>query len=157
MNTLDTFIKNWEESAVEYYLDLKAQRKAIFDHRWELMEKYGFQSYDRNTILPEDYKAAKEAERSFDFKLTKQSLHIIRHDEKRMKALITKEAETKKKNLINRIEKKAGKFVDCGELFIGFDGNINGYIEGDLKRVNVSTIYAGGHNIQCLHYRILVK
>jgi glucan phosphorylase len=71
--------------------------------------------------------------------------------------MLDREVENKRSLLFDRIEKKAGKVVDAAGLYIGHDGNINGVVVGENKTVRVTTIYAGGYNIQCLHYRILVK
>ena len=75
----------------------------------------------------------------------------------KLNKMLDKEVENKRKTLIVRIEKKAGKIQDAGCLFIGINGEINGSIKGDKATVQVETIYAGGFNIQCLHYRVLVK
>jgi hypothetical protein len=74
-----------------------------------------------------------------------------------LNGILDREVAAKKASLIKRIEKKAGKFSNCDTLSIGVDGNINGYIQGEIGEVAVSTIYAGGYNIQRLHYRVLVK
>ena len=71
--------------------------------------------------------------------------------------ILDREVVTRKKVLISRVEKKVGKIQDASGLYLGVDGEINGYIKGEKAAVEVRTIYAGGHNIQCLHYRVLVK
>lgn len=65
-------------------------------------------------------------------------------------------------NLIARTEKKIGKITDASYLKLD-DGNryegtvITGFITGEKGKVVVSTIEAGGYNIQCWHTRVLVK
>lgn len=67
-----------------------------------------------------------------------------------------REAERKYNQFIAKIEKKVGE-VEEANLVIGIDGNINGFVQGDKGKALVETILAGGYNIQCLHYRILIK
>jgi len=71
--------------------------------------------------------------------------------------MLTKEFARKKIALINRVEKKGGKVIDALELHYGVDSGINGHINCKDKIVEIRTIFAGGYNIQCLHYRVLVK
>jgi hypothetical protein len=43
------------------------------------------------------------------------------------------------------------------ELRIDSIGEINGIIQGTISNAKVRTITAGGYNIQCFHYRVLVN
>lgn len=74
-----------------------------------------------------------------------------------LERILTKDVAAKKKSLIARIEKKAGTIVDASYLGIGPTGELEGLVEGTLSTVKVWTIGAGGMNIQCFHYRVLVK
>lgn len=49
-----------------------------------------------------------------------------------------------------------GKITDAKGLTIGMNGELNGLVIGDKDSATVTTILAGGYNIQCLHYRVLV-
>lgn len=149
-NTIDTFLKNWEYSArafytenVQYFIESRNNRiKADELGNEELVEK-----------LYNEYEA-------FTKNLPKQQLELISalaYGWKNLDVVLKKEVESKKKKLIATVEKKAGKILDTTNLYIGKDGNINGIVTGEIKTVNVETILAGGYNIQCLHYRILVK
>lgn len=71
--------------------------------------------------------------------------------------LAEKEAEMKKLDLISRIQEKAGAIIDASYLRMGNNGSLNGKVIGEKKSVWVETILAGGYNIQCLHYRVLVN
>ena len=75
----------------------------------------------------------------------------------RLNEILDKEVVRKKKALIARVKKTAGTIVDASGLRIGVNSEINGTVDGEIKTVHVQTIYAGGYNIQCLHYRVLVK
>jgi hypothetical protein len=87
----------------------------------------------------------------------KTNISIIQHDDQWIEKFLDREVEAKKQNLITRITKKAGNILDASGLYIANNGEINGLIKGDIKTVKVETITAGGYNIQCYHFRVLVK
>ena len=82
--------------------------------------------------------------------------YIIWNSKINLDQALDREVLSKKKTLFARLEKKAGNVLNAN-LNIGVNGEINGTITGDIATVKIETIYAGGHNIQCLHYRVLVK
>jgi len=84
-------------------------------------------------------------------------MHIITEKMGEIDTLLDKEVDRKREALITRVEKKAGRIIDASGLRVGDDGEINGRIKGEENTVNINTITAGGYNIQCLHYRLLVK
>lgn len=57
--------------------------------------------------------------------------------------------------LVNKVSDITGTITNV-DLDIGVDGSINGIVTGTEGTANVETIVAGGYNIQCLHYRVLV-
>jgi hypothetical protein len=59
--------------------------------------------------------------------------------------------------LVLRVKEKVGEITDAAGLHIGMNGEINGLVVGVKGSATINTILAGGHNIQCLHYRVLVK
>jgi hypothetical protein len=69
--------------------------------------------------------------------------------------LIEKDVEDKRNIFYDRVSEKAGNIVDA-RLRIGNNGEINGWVTGDKATVTVDTITAGGWNIQCRHFRVLV-
>jgi hypothetical protein len=87
----------------------------------------------------------------------KTNINIIEHDDQWINNYLDKEVIAKKQSLIVRIQKKAGNILDGSNLSIAENGEINGYIIGDIKKVKVETITAGGYNVQCYHFRVLVK
>lgn len=73
---------------------------------------------------------------------------------------LEKEIEQEKNNklidLMTRVSKITGEITDASNLHLTA-GNLNGYIIGVEGSANVETIGAGGYNIQCYHYRTLIK
>ena len=72
-----------------------------------------------------------------------------------------KDAETLVLNLINRTIEITGKITDAKYLRIDSDNNgysiINGTVVGEKGKASVTSIGAGGYNIQRYHIRVLVK
>lgn len=180
---LDQFLAEWKESARTYYEELREEYFAESERVHEITA-YGlrkvihFYTYERvysddriDEILSElptmdDYEAHKIQKKVSEAMYkewldehTKKDIDIIKsmYAEGFLEDVLNKEVAHKRKNFIAKVEKKAGEIVDASGLTIGVDGSINGYVVGTKKKVHVETIYAGGYNIQCLHYRLLVK
>lgn len=132
---IDQFLALWREKAHKYYTDLRAKYLDLY------------RGVD------------KEAYKKFDKALTKNDKAIIgnMYDKNFLEKLLDQEVVTKKKAFIVKIEEKAGKIQDVKGLYVGVDGSINGIAIGSEGKVEVESILAGGYNIQCLHYRVLVK
>jgi hypothetical protein len=66
------------------------------------------------------------------------------------------EKRAKLLDLIGRIMSTVGTITDASALYIGLEGDINGYIVGTEGKAKIQTIGAGGYNIQCFHFRTLI-
>ena len=69
---------------------------------------------------------------------------------------LKKEADEKYDDIIERTNAVTGKITDASGLSVGAKGELNGYIIGEKGTAKVSTIGAGGYNIQCFHFRTLI-
>jgi hypothetical protein len=139
MQKLNQFLQEMKEQSSKYYVELHKQfrNEANGTYRQRARKLYETTSKHMASLMEEWH-------RSETF-------------EKVLNELLDKEMEKKKQDLIKRVEKKGGKIVDSFYLTIGSNGGLNGYIICENKNVRVETIFAGGYNIQCLHYRVLVK
>ena len=63
----------------------------------------------------------------------------------------------KRIDLYGRCSAVVGVITDATGLRSSGNGSINGVVVGEDGKAFVETILAGGYNIQCLHYRVLVK
>lgn len=78
-------------------------------------------------------------------------------DEEKLNKTIAQEKLNKYYDLCNRITAEVGEIIDASGLSIGNQkGELNGIVKGTEGTARVETISAGGYNIQCFHYRVLV-
>lgn len=68
-----------------------------------------------------------------------------------------KAVRNQKMNILIRSFPVVGKLEDIQFGTIGMNGEFNGTVRGEHGIANIRTIMAGGYNIQCLHYRVLVN
>lgn len=147
LKEIKEFINQWKLRAIKYY------RQAIEDYKKEyeeLKEKY----YQSN----EDYKKEKRQllEKYNQIVVNLSYGYSSKDREERLLKIIEREATAKEKTLIARVNKEVGLIVKAINLKVGLNGELNGSIKGENGTCKIETIYAGGYNIQCLHYRVLV-
>lgn len=85
-----------------------------------------------------------------DFKVEKERLEWLNKG-------LERERKQKLLDLFNRIYKVTGKIIDGTDLKINEKGNLDGIVKGEVNNVKVETVGVGGYNIQCFHFRTLVK
>lgn len=138
---IEQFLAEWKEAARSYYLALGDEYKALAAEA-------------RKTGNFDKLKEWADGRSKAEYEIV--SYKVVHYPED-LEPFLVREVNAKRKNLISRIEKKAGKIKDARYLTIGKDGNINGQVVGEKATVYVETISAGGHTIQKFHYRVLVK
>lgn len=131
---LDQFLAAWKDSALEYYCNLKETKQKLM------------RGNDR------------EAYEDFLCGTPNSHLDFIQYENRKsMSEKLDKEVEYRKAQFLFKIEKKGGKIKEVNYLTFGCEGSINGMFNCENGNVVVRSILAGGYNIQCLHYRVLVK
>ena len=142
VEAVEAFLKNWEAQAIGYY---KAEVEEYYKMKVELAH---MRWSERQYHLRARFTGAVE------------KYCEIYNDEKRNEKIVAdmaKEVEARRIDLYNRCAKIVGTVTDAIGLRLGNNGSINGFVIGTEGKAEVETIYAGGYNIQCLHYRVLVK
>lgn len=72
----------------------------------------------------------------------------------------TKQSLTLFSNLLNKVSSKVGNITDLSDLTTTSGNNeivLNGVVTGENGSVKVQSILAGGHGVQRLHIRTLIK
>ena len=119
-------------------------------------------SYD---IREAKNKISRRYRQLFENKYTQSDLSIISKiveyyeyiNMEKLDNILNDEVEAKKEMFVNRVSAIVGIIKDMKDFNIGANGEINGIAIGDKTKAKVTTIIAGGYNIQCEHFRVLVN
>lgn len=84
-----------------------------------------------------------------------QAYRTRRWDDEWLDSVITEEMNRKLVQLMNKVCKITGELINA-DLYIE-KGDLNGIAVGKEGKARVTTIGAGGYNIQRFHYRVLTK
>ena len=165
----------WKERVEKYYLDCFEQygteylayRKEDKEYSaW--LNREGFKlrrdnraEYDR---ISKEHKEKENAFRSrwnfitpyVEWKWNAENTPVKTFDLEKLRKMLEREADAKYDFIIERTNAITGKITDATNLSVGGKGDLNGYIIGEKGTAKVNTIGAGGHNIQCFHFRTLI-
>lgn len=164
---IEEFLDTWVVKSKDFYNNRKIACHAYMDD----IEKQKKELCEKNNVNPNIYHATRDLYK--DNKLDGETInkhmnnlfpqfvlnHIYDKDEnwnEDLDIMLNKERENKKYIFYIRITEKVGNITDAEDLHIGNNGEINGKVIGDKGTVYIETITAGGYNIQCLHFRVLV-
>lgn len=140
IEAVEMFLKEWRNKAYEFYTkELEEVGPFIRD-----VESQGLKYKEQQEIL---------RKRFTELVL---GLHHTSNKLEKLNKILDREVRDKREQLFERCFYVVGKITDASMLYIGHDGSLNGHIAGEKGKASVTTIYAGGYNIQCLHYRVLV-
>ena len=114
--------------------------KELATIRFNETKKDEYYSYDNN----------------FGYNATDGEYVLKAFNDDKLSKIIEAEKKAKYEDLCNRISAVVGEITDVSNLRISAKGNLDGIVEGTKGRAKVETIGAGGWNIQCFHYRVLV-
>lgn len=120
-----------------------------------------FKSYkeSRNAIEQLKEKYTIDDEFYAEMKKRKISSNVLRFAGKtdaQLKEAAEDEANILVINLYERCSVYTGNVLEVKYANIANNGEINGIVIGESGSAEIRTIVAGGYNIQCLHYRVLV-
>lgn len=166
------FLEGWKNQAKEFYVDHFPKYLKAYEEYREAQQKYtdwwnknGFRTRREN---PEEYKQREreQEEHSHIFHSTWNFIapYVYRDrncklafDMIKLEKDLNDEANRKYDFIIERTNAIVGTITDASHLYVGDKGDLNGYIIGTDGVAKVQTIGAGGYNIQCFHFRTLIK
>ena len=163
------FLEQWKTQSyrwhVKRYEDYLVFKQELKEKAAAFKEANGIPDYKMPTkaqkeLLEENNMDSKSLARRLAKYAGQAVLHMetMRDSERLVWLEKTLEEEKNRKllDLVRRVTEVAGQIKGADTLEIGHDGNLNGYVYGTKEIVKVETIMAGGWNIQCFHYRVLV-
>ena len=120
-----------------------------------------FKSYIKNrefiTALRKQYTNDDEFYKEIaDRKVSSNVLRFMNKSDAELKEAAEDEATILVINMYERCLPYTGKINEFKYARIPANGELNGLAIGEAGNAEVRTIVAGGYNIQCLHYRVLV-
>ena len=78
-------------------------------------------------------------------------------DGEKLKKELEEDKKAKYDDMIERTNYIVGTITDASRLEVGAKGELNGIVIGERGKAKVETIGAGGYNIQCFHFRTLIR
>lgn len=169
IEVLVTFLAKWRENSYNWYIE---NAKLYIDLKNKYEEEFKAYICDyikENNSTDIDWRTKYNLERRFKedyyarinsvtYDIVGYQTDINKIDYNKLNKLLDEEVKRKYKDLCHRISDVVGIIQNASNLYIGRqNGEINGYVEGTKGKCFVETISAGGYNIQCFHYRVLVK
>ncbi|MFA7708474.1 MAG: hypothetical protein WCX73_05985 [Candidatus Pacearchaeota archaeon] len=166
---IEEFLEQWKVKVIEWfkmdYQRLKEYKKELKQKEEELRQwqqenkiyHWGKETKEKEKELGIDYETKTKKLHMFFHSLTLNLIQFGKEWEEQLEKEIEKDKNNKRELLVLRVKKITGKILDASFLHMGVNGEINGYIIGEKGKAKVETITAGGWNIQCYHFRVLVK
>lgn len=137
---IDNFLAQWKQKQKEHAV-------RIFDY----VSNY---KYELCRYSKED-REVRKMKNSLSYDLGYHIKHNTKSSVVYVESTLDKEVAKRKQNLINAIIKKGGNIISVIRLIFNID--LDGAFECEKGTVDLKTIGAGGYNIQCYHYRTLIK
>lgn len=154
--------------------ELKALKRREYNraiHGYEYVDKYtneqienilkGISTYDiediKYYIRDRHIKDFRNKHFASDMSIVDDIVENDTINDNRLNKILDYDVKVKKEMFISRIKEVIGEIKDLTGLRIGNNGEINGIAKGVKCNAKVETITAGGWNIQCYHFRVLVN
>jgi len=166
---IEEFLEAWKIRVIEWYITDYNRIKEYINQRNKKRKQFEAWKQE-NHIYHYNSKEAQEKEKELgiDYETYKEYMKhqsqftlILLDKGSNWQAYLKKEIEKDKNNkralFIARVKEITGKITDVSWLTIGDNGEINGVVTGEKGKAKVETISAGGWNIQCYHFRVLVR
>ena len=153
-------VREWYKASYETYKEeyavyAESDRKYTewFNYtRWKMIKA------GQNDEVKRIEKKAREERKAFREKWSyiEHYATCYKFDWDRFERDLKNDADAKYDNIIDRTNAICGTITDAAGLNVGAKGDLDGYVKGERGVAHVHTIGAGGYNIQCFHFRVLV-
>ena len=164
------FLDKWEARTVDYYLDAyqrftaaENEMKADYKEMSEQLKALGYRaSWDKEDPNYEAYHSLEKEQRDMrktfynNWSYVTQFMGHEKSYEEYMKHMVAEEKKRKYDFIVERVCAIVGTITDASYLYVGDKGDLNGFIIGTNGRASVTTIGAGGWNVQVFHFRTLI-
>lgn len=142
---IPNFIATIEHQAIKEFAEMVIEKDVEwFMAQGKMYRELGFKEYYKQTEAPKTVQHFISSYcRSNEFKA-----EVIK--------LVVRETQSRINKLLASVEKKVGNIVDC-HLAFNYNNGLDGRVTGTNAEAHITTVLAGGYNIQRLHYRTLVK
>jgi len=153
---------NWEKDYLEKHPQPSNEDKNAYfqwDRSYRYAKKYWTEDYYKDiNALTVDLIRTRGHYGEYDEHYNREYiLDTYTVDTEKLAKYLREEKSRKYQDLVKRITAVVGEIQDAKGLSIGKqNGEINGVVVGSKGSARVETISAGGWNIQCYHYRVLV-
>ena len=162
VKAIEDFLLNWKEKARAYYMK-EAQEYIDEYHKYratlcELSKTKGGYTDEYQTAYNAESKRFQNWRKAHVSVVTERITNVYKKviDTETLETIIHQEKVRKAESLMNRVTEMVGEITDASGLYVAENLELNGKVIGTKGAANVVTIYAGGYNIQCLHFRVLV-
>lgn len=162
VKAIEGFLLNWKEKARAHYMK-EAQEYIDEYHKYRatlcgLSKTKGGYSEEYQTAYNAESKRFQNWRKAHVSAVTERITNTYRKevDTQTLETIIHQEKVRKAESLMNRVTEMVGEITDASGLYVADNLELNGKVIGTKGAATVTTIYAGGYNIQCLHFRVLV-
>lgn len=170
MNAVQKMAEDYITDRDEYRQD---KNKIIFEYIQEHKEEYKWvdiYEYNPEHSYESDihsYKAIKEIQNIHEYIVISEEFNnkygnplfknykARKFDDEWLEKELTQEMNNRLIDLMNKVSKITG-IIKGANLIVNY-GDLNGIVYGENGNAKITTIGAGGYNIQIFHYRVLVK
>lgn len=153
------FFDNWKRAVIkqttelyEHYKKIETEKCNLYNNRYSYIRDSGEENYNKELrrlkLIESEYLENGWVRKMYDSK---------HYSSKSFEEIVDKYMEDRYTELVDKVTKYVGEITDVNYLEIGNDGSLNGKIIGSEGKCKIETIVAGGYNIQCLHYRVIIK